>query len=203
MIKKHLRQIIIIISFILYSSNILACSCEYAWNDSFSLTAKNSELVALVKVISFDEYLDREILGFDGKMPYSMTVEIIKQYKGTNHKKTIKIFGDNGILCRPYLSEFKINEYYLIAPNALESELNNEYDFFSCRTEYLKVDINTNMAYGKYSLTQNELDITTYENVQDGGSQNLWILVLLVIPIVLGIGVWLRKKKRNANNAYN
>jgi len=198
-----LKQIFIIFFLItLSSSNVEACSCSFAWNDSFSHTVKDSEFVALVKILSFDEYLDREIIGFEEKMPYSMTVEIIKNYKGFESKKTIKIFGDNGILCRPYLSEFKINEYYLIAPNSLNSELNNEYDFFSCRTEYLKVDINTNIAHGKYSLTQNKIDITAFEKNLSNRNSNLGFLALLVITSILILIIWIKKKKRNPNKTH-
>lgn len=159
-----MKQALLIISlFILLSFEVLACSCGFAWNDSFSRTAERSEFVALIKVLSFDEYLERDILGYDKKMPYSMTVEIIKKYKGRESRDKVKILGDDGILCRPYLSEFKVGNYYLAAPIPIDATSNTEYEFFSCRTDYLKVNITANRAYGKYSLIRYIINLKAFE----------------------------------------
>lgn len=199
--KTKLRQTLLIISFLVFSSiEILACSCSHSWNDSFRLTAENSEFVALVKIISFDEYLKDEIIGYDGKMPYSMTVEIVKKYKGTESRNRIKVLGDNGALCRPYLSNFEVNSYYLISPNLIDNTADTEYDFFVCRTEYLKVDITTNKAYGNYSMLRKQIDIKTFENKLKWGDWDFAIVCsfggfsILILLIVV-----LRKKKRSTN----
>jgi len=177
----------------------MACSCSHHWDDSFSLTAKKSEFVALVKIISFDEYLDHEIMGSDGKIPYSMTVEIIKKYKGKENRKRIIIFGDNGILCRPYLSDFILNDYYLISPNPLDNSVNTEYDFFACRTEYLKVDIGSNKAYGKYSMIRNKIDLDMFESKLENGDWDL-IVVGSIGGLLIIILIFVRRnKKRNTN----
>src|SRR5690606_38300435 len=104
-----------LITCILFALKVNACQCECKGDCSFKVIANNQDFVALVKVISFDEYLDRNIDGHEGKMPCCMTVEIIKKYKGLENRKTFKICGDNGALCRPYLSNFQIGSYYLIA----------------------------------------------------------------------------------------
>jgi hypothetical protein len=175
---------------------MMACSCLFSWNDSFSKTARNSELIALVKIISFDEFLEREIMGFEGKMPYAMTVEVIKKYKGKESRKRIKILGDNGMLCRPYLAEFKINDLYLIAPASLDATPNTEYEFLSCRTDYLKVNMSTNLAYGKYSLIRDQIEIKTFESKLNYGDWDLVLLGLLVILLILII-IILKKKRQN------
>jgi len=167
------------------------------------LTAENSEFVALIRVLSFDEYLERDISGYEGKMPYSMTVEIIKKYKGGESRKRIKIWGDDGTMCRPYLSEFKINNYYLIAPHALNNTANTEFEFFSCRTDYLRVDISTNKAYGKYSLIKRQIDIKTFESKLKHGDSDLAIVGTLISLLILILVIVRRNKKRNANNVYN
>ena len=184
-----MKQALLIISFIIFpSAEVLACSCGWAWNDSFSRTAEKSEFVALIKVLSFDEYLERDILGYDGKMPYSMTVEIIKKYKGRESREKIKILGDTGILCRPYLSEFEVGNYYLAAPIPIDSTSNTEYDFFVCRTDYLKVDTTSNKAYGKYSLIRNQIDLEAFERKLKYGDWDYVIfgsiLGLLIIILV-------------------
>ncbi len=199
-----MRQKFLIFLFILFSSfELFACSCSRNWNDSFSLTAENSEFVALVKIISFDEYLDREITDYDGRMPYSMTAEIIKKYKGKESRKRITIFGDNGMLCRPYLSDFEINGYYLVSPNPLDNSANTEYDFFFCRTEYLKVDIESNKAYGNYSMFRNQIDLDTFESKLENGIWDLVIISSIGILLIIVLIIVRRNKKRNANTVYN
>lgn len=167
-----------------------ACSCSCPDDCSFSRVSKSGDFVALVKVISFDAYLDSEITGHKGKMPYAMTVEIIKKYKGSEKNKKIRIWGDNGMLCRPYLAYFEVGKYYLIAPSLLpkgdlpinkDSQLNN-YDFFACSTDFLKVDIEKNKAYGKYSnnfesiLTMNNLEEELRKKMTTTEIRNLYEL---------------------------
>ena len=197
------RKFIALLLVIIPSLSALGCSCSFAWNDSFSRTAKNSEFVALVKVISFDEYLEDEILGHEGKMPYSMTVEIIKKYKGDENRDKIRIYGDNGVLCRPYLSEFEINAYYLIAPIQLKNSPETEYDFFACRTDYLKVDSTKNKAFGNYSLIRNEIDLSTFEKKLKQGDWDLAILGSIITLLIITLLIARRNKKRNANMRYS
>jgi hypothetical protein len=160
---------IFIVTLLLFSTiSTYACDCFCPKDCSFSVVSKGSGLVALVKVISYDDYLEREVMGHDGKMPYSMTVEIIKKYKGSETRKTIKIWGDDGKECRPYIANFKIGEYYLIAPNLLgDNKLKNEnatdYVFFSCLTDYLKVDKAKKVAYGEWSKDKDEIKLSDFE----------------------------------------
>src|SRR5690554_3436894 len=163
---KHLTLIVTLLLFSTMST--YACDCECLYDCSFSVVSKNSDFVALVKVISYDDYLEDKIMGHEGKMPYSMTVEIIKKYKGSETRETIKIWGDDGKECRPYIANFKIRDYYLIAPNLLgDNKLKNEsptdYDFFSCSTDYLKVDMDKKVAYGEYSKDKDEIALTDFE----------------------------------------
>lgn len=163
---KHLT---LIATFLLFSTmSTFACDCECLDDCSFSVVSKSSGFVALVKVISYDDYLEDKIMGHEGKMPYSMTVEIIKKYKGSETRKTIKIWGDDGKECRPYIANFKIGDYFLIAPNLLRdnkliTENPTDYDFFSCSTDYLKVDMDKKVAYGEYSKDKNEIKLSDFE----------------------------------------
>jgi hypothetical protein len=162
------EKIIFIFLNLLFINSIYACECECDGDCSFKSISLNSEFVALVKVISYDDFLYDKVLGHNGKMPYSMTVEIVTKYSGAETRKKIKIWGDNGALCRPYITSFKINSYYLIAPsllqgNHLKSELPTDYDFFSCSTDYLKVDIRKKIAYGEYTKTQNYISLNDFK----------------------------------------
>lgn len=177
------------------SLSALGCSCSFAWNDSFSRTTKNAEFVALVKVISFDSYLEDEISGHEGKMPYSMTVEIIKKYKGNENRDKIRIYGDNGILCRPYLSEFEIGAYYLIAPIQLKDSPDRAYEFFVCRTDYLKVDSAKNKAFGNYSLIRHGIALSTFEKKLTRGDWDLAILGSIIVLLIIILLIARRNKK--------
>lgn len=164
-----MKHLILIITLLLFSTlSTFACDCECLDDCSFSVVSKNRDFAALVKVISYDDYLEDKIMGYEGKMPYSMTVEIIKKYKGSETRKTIKIWGDDGKECRPYIANFKIDDYYLIAPsllgqNKLINEDSTDYDFYSCSTDYLKVDMDKKIAYGKYSKDKDEIELTEFE----------------------------------------
>ena len=92
----------------------------------------------------------------------------IKKYKGNESKQRIKIWGDNGILCRPYISNFEVGKYYLISPlqikNSSEDGNKGDYDFFACWTDYLTVDYDNGIAYGEYSKRKNKITLKEFEN---------------------------------------
>ncbi len=149
-------------------SQSFACDCECVGDCTFSSISNSSEFVALVKIISFDAFLEDDILGCDGKMPYAMTVEIVEKFKGEETRIRIKIWGDNGVLCRPYLNLFEIGGHYLIAPKQLgdyklPGESATDYHFYSCNTDYLKVNLSQNKALGEYSKEQSEIDLAIFE----------------------------------------
>jgi len=143
-------------------SSTYACECTCLDDCSFSVVYKARSFVALVKVISYVDYLD------EGQTPNSMKVEIIKKYMGEETRDTIKIWGDNGKECRPYIANFKIGDYYLIAPQImdyqkLKNEASTDYDFFSCSTDYLKVDFEKGKAYGNYSRRKSKIKLSDFE----------------------------------------
>jgi hypothetical protein len=156
----------------MFSIQSFACSCECNWNCRFGAISDNKEFVALIKVVEYSDFLEDKIYGYDDKMPYSMTVEIIKKYKGSESRKRIKIWGDNGMLCRPYIANFEVGKYYLIAPSLIgydseEIEWKNDYDFFSCHTDYLEVDFDKKIAYGNYSWWRKEISLEKFERKLD------------------------------------
>jgi len=158
---------LIFISIFLFSIQSFACSCECNWGCSFSSISDGQNFVALVKVVEYTDFLEDSIEGYENKMPYSMTVEIITKYKGSESKKRIKIWRDNGMLCRPYIANFEVGKYYLIAPSQIENDSQtgkkNDYDFFACYTDYLEVDYKNQIAYGEYSWWRKEISLEKFE----------------------------------------
>lgn len=76
-----------------------ACSC--VWGGPFSKVALTKELIVLGVIV--DHYKN------------SMEVRIIEVLKGTEMHKTIRVRGDDGALCRPYVSRFPPGTRWLLA----------------------------------------------------------------------------------------
>jgi len=79
----------------------LAFACSCMWAGPFAKVALGKELIVLGEVM--DHYKN------------SMEVQIIEVVKGTEERKTIRIWGDNGALCRPYVAHFPIGTRWLLA----------------------------------------------------------------------------------------
>ena len=118
-----------------------ACSC--LWGGPFSKVALHKEVIVLGEVVSYYKN--------------SMDVQVIEVIKGKEKRGTIRIWGDNGALCRPYVSLFPIGTTWLLALSALPTKTvgeqlklgseegfisspdNKEYDISVCGEFWLKV----------------------------------------------------------------
>jgi hypothetical protein len=130
---------------ILLSFKSLACSCEYG--GSFLKMSPHTPLVSLVKVSKFLSF--RNING--QKTPISMEVEIIDTFRGKEKRKSITVWGDTGNLCRPYLTIFKEDEYYVIAFTKAGNtgyEKDTDYTISICGAYWLSVDKKSMVASG-------------------------------------------------------
>jgi hypothetical protein len=137
----------------------IACDCNSA--GPFLDVASKAEFVALVKVVQYLSFKDIH----EEKTPMSMKVEIITIYKGEETRKTVTVWGDNGILCRPYLSEFLTGEYYVIAfykgsdKGAHKNEKKTDYSISVCGDYWLKADVQKQMAYGSGVEKQTQIKL--------------------------------------------
>ena len=146
--KIFISSILLIFSFNL----TFACSC--ASNKSFLKTISKSKVVALIKVNQFLSY--DQI--YDQNTAMSMEVEVIELYKGNISENKIKVWGDNGALCRPYLDTiFEEGKYYIVGlfsggdgKNGYfhKDETTDDFAISSCGQFWLYIDIDKNMAYG-------------------------------------------------------
>lgn len=130
--------------FVLHSFPSKACECNY--QGSFVEMVKDkyqSNLVALVKV---EKYLSfKDIYG--KPMPMSMEAEVIEIFKGIEHRKTIKVWGDPGNLCRPYLNRFSEKNYYVIAMMVTGKE-KEDYTISVCGAFWLNYNWETKTVSG-------------------------------------------------------
>lgn len=153
--------IILILIFLTSTRQNFACDCESQGH--FLTVAPKSKLVALVKV---NRYLTFKNI-YDKPTPMSMEVEIVKVYLGQETRKTVTVWGDNGNQCRPYLSIFKTDNYYVIAFDQDSKENPLDYAISNCGDYWLTADNEKKIATGAVSEKQNQIaygDLWEYFN---------------------------------------
>lgn len=144
LLEMIMKKILVILS-ILFSLSLIekvnACSCD--WIGPFLKVAKWTDLVALVKIKNYG--------SFSGNIPMSMEVEVIELIKGDDTRKIIKVWGDTGILCRPYLSRFQSDSIWVLSLFKSRSEgyfrhpdeKEGDYNISGCGEYYMKVKNDT------------------------------------------------------------
>jgi hypothetical protein len=116
--------------------------------------AHHTHLVALIKVSKYLTFKDLHFSSGLTKTPMSMEVEIIQVYKGKETRKSVVVWGDIGNLCRPYLSQFKEEQYYVMALNqgtpgwGHTDEKETDYSIINCGEYWLTVDFSKSTASG-------------------------------------------------------
>ena len=107
----------IAIFLILICTRTFACDCEWAGN--FLEMANNSEVVALVKVKSYNNFFQFTggLTSDEHQQLLSATFEIVELLRGDEQRTEIEVFGDPGNLCRPYINYLTAGEYYVVALN--------------------------------------------------------------------------------------
>lgn len=161
---------IFISSILLIFSFNLTFGCTCGSNKSFLRTISNAKVVALIKVKQFLTY--NEI--YDQSTPMSMEVEIIELYKGNLSEKKITIWGDNGILCRPYLdSYFKEGEFYIVGlfsggdgskGYVHKNERIEDFSISSCGRYILYLNKEKDRVYGEINSFRKEMKFETFKN---------------------------------------
>ena len=108
----------------------VACSC--LWGGPFSKVALHKEVIILGEVLSYHKN--------------SMEVRVIEVIKGTEDRTTIRIWGDNGALCRPYVTHFPIGTTWLLAISALPTKTVGEQLRFSSEEGFISSSDNKEYA---------------------------------------------------------
>ena len=143
-----MKSIITIFIALLINASAIACDCDQ--NGPFLNVARNTKLVALVKIKKYLTYAEI----YAKQEPMSMEVEIIEVFKGSETRKKVTVWGDNGMLCRPYVSKFSKGEYYILALSEGEegyghaAEKRTDYHVSSCGTHWLAADKKKQHAQG-------------------------------------------------------
>jgi hypothetical protein len=101
-----MRAIFLLLSFFLF---LKASACDCGHNGPFLQMARQTKLVALVKVVKYSSF------SKSGEVPHAVEVEILEVLKGKETRKRIEVWGDNGRMCRPFVSGFAIDSLFVMS----------------------------------------------------------------------------------------
>ena len=148
--------------------NLFACDCNSV--GSFQKASVQADFIAFVKINKHLTFKD--IYG--SPIPMSMEVEILEVFKGKEDQTTIKVWGDDGHLCRPYLNIFAVDSLFVIAFHKGENgssghpeETEKDYSISNCGEFWLRAFSSSNELMG----TQSKMNInqlrTTFDRTAD------------------------------------
>ena len=101
----------------------VALACRCLWAGPFTKVALATELVVLADVKSYERH--------------GMDVVVIEVLKGKEDRRTIRVWGDDGALCRPYVSTFPRGSRWILA---LQREpASGDYAISGCGAFWLAV----------------------------------------------------------------
>jgi len=101
----------------------LACSCT--WGGPFTKVALGTDLIVLAEVRSYYRH--------------SMDVTIVEVLKGTETRRVIRVWGDDGALCRSYVSAFPRGTRWIFALKRLREPAAQDYVISICGDFWLEV----------------------------------------------------------------
>ncbi len=114
----------------------VALACRCIWAGPFTKVALATELVVLADVRSYERH--------------GMDVAVIEVLKGEEVRRTIRVWGDDGALCRPYVTIFSRGTRWIFA---LQREPGSgDYAISGCGAFWLAVP--GDQAVGRVSATE-------------------------------------------------
>ena len=131
-----MRKILLTLVGILAWTSAHTCDCDYTGN--FLEISKDVDAIFIIRV---DGYDDDFLAWLFRRNPRAATFEIVKTLKGVADEEEIKVFGDNGMLCRPYIGTFKEDQYYVVAlykcNGMLDGESEDDFSISACGEYWL------------------------------------------------------------------
>jgi hypothetical protein len=165
-------KIFLFIGIIITPFSLYPCTCK--WVGNFINVSKTSDLVILFKVVSYDDYFTLFPQLPDPKRPMSINVEIIEIIRGTETRKSIKIFGDNGFLCRSSIRHLEIGKYYIAALHKTIDyewdygiiETKNDFSISACGEYLVNIDKNLKVVTGRIRESDKNSKKIKYEDLK-------------------------------------
>ena len=132
---KYIPSIIISFSTLLLTLPAYACSCAFSERSFIQLTQR-SELVIRGKVLDYNwnkgdtEHKIR---------PNAMIVEVKEVYKGAIKPVQLIVWGDNGMQCRPYVTQFPVGTEWILSLSKDSWAKTRELAISGCGEYWLQV----------------------------------------------------------------
>ena len=124
---RRLTLIGILCVLALVRADVLACTC--IWAGPFFAVAPKEELLVRGKVVRY--------------RASAMEVEVLEALKGTPNAATVWIWGDNGVLCRPYVTSFPLDTEWVFAVRPNPEGTQGGYVISGCGEYAVKVQHDT------------------------------------------------------------
>jgi hypothetical protein len=135
-----------------------ACSCATA--APFVKAASASTLVVRGKVLEYQWHP----ADTKHERPQSMVVEVQEVLRGVTSSKRVTIAGDNGMICRRYVSEFPVGTAWVLAVSPDQWSEKGELAISSCGEYALKVQ--DNKVQGRISPRAKASESMTLANLR-------------------------------------
>lgn len=103
-------SIVVLLTILAVPSPAMACTCH--WGGPFAKVALGQELVVYGEVLDYYRH--------------SMEVKVLEVLKGKEDRGTIRIWGDNGALCRPYVTSFPIGTRWIFAVSSFPKDMGED-----------------------------------------------------------------------------
>jgi hypothetical protein len=120
---SRLGRFLAILAIALVPGVALACTC--AWVGPFTKMALGTDLVVLGEVRAYDRH--------------GMDVTVFEVLRGRDPRRTIRVWGDTGALCRPYVTSFPIGTRWIFAVRRSRTPSESGYAISFCGEHWLEV----------------------------------------------------------------
>jgi len=109
-----MKKIVVVLAFVLTWTTGLPCSCKFGGN--FLKMSKQADVIVVVEMKGLSDFYNTEkTLPIKVEQAETITFTVIKTLKGHEERKEIKVFADDGTLCRPGIRQFEKGKQYVIS----------------------------------------------------------------------------------------
>ncbi len=105
------RVILAFVTATFFASGYALVACDCPWRGPFLAVAPDLPLVVRARVLSFQGK------GTAAGQPLSMDVEVLEVLRGEPPASPLRVWGDDGMLCRPYVTHFPVGTQWILALN--------------------------------------------------------------------------------------
>jgi hypothetical protein len=120
-----LKRLAVVALALVLAAPIAALACTCLWAGPFTKVALGADLIVLAEVRAYERH--------------GMEVTVLDVLKGEEVRNVIKIWGDDGALCRPYVSNFPLRTRWIFALHREREPGSRDYVISGCGAFWLAV----------------------------------------------------------------